>query len=232
MRPDGCGHTTPVPPIGGVADPVRPAARPAPTGTGPRRGWPDGSRPATDAAASPAAPSPPSSATSTTSDPGPTDPPPRHNLLCLCRRHHRIKQRPGWQVTLTPDGIATWTDPTGRIRTTHPVDALHPLILTDPRPTPGDPRSTTATATSRARTLIPDGPHSELEFHLEHHTAPPDPATRPTPVTLWRDHHGRHRTDLQPASGPAPILIDHAGHRPRQHRPTRTRRHDDDPPPF
>ena len=50
------------------------------------------------------------------------------NLLCLCRRHHRIKQRPGWTITLTPDGVATWTDPTGRVRTTHPVDALRTAV--------------------------------------------------------------------------------------------------------
>ena len=57
------------------------------------------------------------------------------NLICLCRRHHRVKQRRGWRVTLGSDGVATWTDPTGRVRTTHPVDALHATVLTAP-PTP------------------------------------------------------------------------------------------------
>jgi len=51
------------------------------------------------------------------------------SLLSLCRRHHRIKQRPGWRLRLAPDGIATWTDPTGRVRTTAPLNALQPLVL-------------------------------------------------------------------------------------------------------
>jgi hypothetical protein len=46
------------------------------------------------------------------------------NLACLCRRHHRIKQRPGWHAVLHPDGSMTWTDPTGQTRTTTPVDHL------------------------------------------------------------------------------------------------------------
>ena len=193
--------------------------------------------------------------------PWPTGPTTDDNLICLCRRHHRIKQRPGWQVTLTPDAVATWTDPTARTRTTDPVDALHPLVLTHPHPAPDDPGSTpssapaddpgstpssaqppgraparasaddpgSATSTSRARTLIPDGPHSELEFRLEHHGAA-RPGRRPTPVTVWRDHHGRHRTELQPA--PDTVLIDHAGHWPRRHSPPRPHHHDHDPPPF
>ena len=62
------------------------------------------------------------------------------NLLTLCRRHHRIKQRPGWRVRLAPDGTATWADPTGRERTTAPLDALQSLVLradsaADARPT-------------------------------------------------------------------------------------------------
>ena len=50
--------------------------------------------------------------------PWPTGPTHPTNLICLCRRHHRIKQRHGWRVTLTDDGTTTWTDPTGRQRTT------------------------------------------------------------------------------------------------------------------
>ena len=62
--------------------------------------------------------------------PWPTGPTTAANLLTLCRRHHRIKQRPGWRLRLAPDGSATWTDPTGRIRTTTPLDALTPVVLT------------------------------------------------------------------------------------------------------
>ncbi|WP_353951659.1 DUF222 domain-containing protein [Knoellia sp. S7-12] len=47
------------------------------------------------------------------------------NLMCLCRRHHRIKQREGWTVKLHPDATTTWTDPTGLPQTTWPVDHLH-----------------------------------------------------------------------------------------------------------
>jgi hypothetical protein len=183
------------------------------------------------------------------------------NLICLCRRHHRIKQRPGWQLTLATDAVATWTDPTGRVRTTDPVDALRTTILTGTTGTgcgtncgtgtngTGSGAATAGTATSgaatsgaataapatsstsRARTLIPDGPHSALEFLLEHHGAAPPghPPTR-TPVTVWRDDHGqRHRTDLLPPVGT--LVIDHhawPGWRERHPRQCR----DTDLPPF
>jgi hypothetical protein len=69
------------------------------------------------------------------------------NLLTLCRRHHRIKQRPGWRVRLAPDGSTTWTDPTGRLRTTKPLDALQALVLA-PEPTEHEPRTPTADTTT------------------------------------------------------------------------------------
>ena len=50
-------------------------------------------------------------------------------LLTLCRRHHRVKQRPGWRLRLDADATATWTDPTGRVRTTLPLDALEVVVL-------------------------------------------------------------------------------------------------------
>ena len=54
----------------------------------------------------------------------------------------------------------TWTDPTGRTRTTHPPDVLHPLVLpdtgTDVRPPPR----------GRPSLVLPEGPHSALEHHL------------------------------------------------------------------
>ncbi|MEO7070916.1 MAG: HNH endonuclease signature motif containing protein, partial [Nostocoides sp.] len=64
---------------------------------------------------------------------GPTGP---DNLACLCRRHHRIKQRPGWTARLHPDGSMTWTDPTGTTRTTHPVDHLGTTLPTASQPAP------------------------------------------------------------------------------------------------
>jgi len=42
---------------------------------------------------------------------GPTCP---CNLQPLCRRHHRVKQRPGWQVTADAGAETTWTSPNGR----------------------------------------------------------------------------------------------------------------------
>jgi hypothetical protein len=56
--------------------------------------------------------------------PWPAGPTALPNLACLCRRHHRIKQRRGWRARLDGDGTMTWTDPTGRTRTTHPQDLL------------------------------------------------------------------------------------------------------------
>lgn len=52
---------------------------------------------------------------------GATDP---TNLVCLCRRHHRIKQGPRWRSRLDADGTLVWTDPTGRQSTTMPLDLL------------------------------------------------------------------------------------------------------------
>ncbi|WP_377643738.1 HNH endonuclease signature motif containing protein [Oryzobacter terrae] len=51
------------------------------------------------------------------------------NLACLCRRHHRIKQRAGWRVRMLPGALMEWTDPTGRVRWTHPIDALAAVVL-------------------------------------------------------------------------------------------------------
>lgn len=66
--------------------------------------------------------------------PWPNGPTAAENLMCLCRRHHRIKQRPGWQVRLAADGTATWTDPVGRVRTTWPRNHLDLLALPMPLP--------------------------------------------------------------------------------------------------
>ncbi|MQA88072.1 MAG: HNH endonuclease, partial [Streptosporangiales bacterium] len=44
------------------------------------------------------------------------------NLGPLCRRHHDLKQQPGWNVRRDPDGSYTWTSPTGHTYTTPPPD--------------------------------------------------------------------------------------------------------------
>ena len=56
--------------------------------------------------------------------PWPTGPTDAANLICLCRRHHRIKQTVRWRVRIDPDATVTWTDPTGRVRSTLPMDFL------------------------------------------------------------------------------------------------------------
>jgi hypothetical protein len=52
---------------------------------------------------------------------GPTE---VENLMCLCRHHHRLKQQERWHVTMTADGVVTWTTPVGDRFTTWPVDHL------------------------------------------------------------------------------------------------------------
>lgn len=44
------------------------------------------------------------------------------NLQSLCRHHHRAKHEGGWSVSMTPDGICTWTSPSGHRYVTHPAD--------------------------------------------------------------------------------------------------------------
>ncbi len=46
---------------------------------------------------------------------GPTD---QCNLNPKCRRHHRVKQGPGWKVTQPTPDTATWTVPSGRTHST------------------------------------------------------------------------------------------------------------------
>ena len=56
------------------------------------------------------------------------------NLVPLCRRHHRLKQLGHWRPALDPDGTLTWTDPTGRTRTTEPLHRLDPPSASPPPP--------------------------------------------------------------------------------------------------
>ena len=44
------------------------------------------------------------------------------NLTSLCKHHHRVKHDAGWTLTMTRQGVCTWTDPHGRQYATHPVN--------------------------------------------------------------------------------------------------------------
>lgn len=52
--------------------------------------------------------------------PWPHGPTTAANLQTLCRHHHRTKQSHGWTITMTPQGVCTWTSPTGHTYTTTP----------------------------------------------------------------------------------------------------------------
>ena len=54
--------------------------------------------------------------------PYPIGPTHASNLACLCRKHHHLKTfwAGDWALTLTSDGTAIWTSPTGRTYTTFP----------------------------------------------------------------------------------------------------------------
>jgi hypothetical protein len=43
------------------------------------------------------------------------------DLGALCRRHHRLKQRPGWTLAQPRPGVFSWTTPAGRTHMTQPV---------------------------------------------------------------------------------------------------------------
>ncbi|HKR67208.1 MAG TPA: HNH endonuclease signature motif containing protein, partial [Streptosporangiaceae bacterium] len=42
------------------------------------------------------------------------------NLGPVCRRHHQVKQTPGWTLTHPQPGVLTWTAPHGRSYTVTP----------------------------------------------------------------------------------------------------------------
>ena len=43
------------------------------------------------------------------------------SLAPPCRRHHRARQAPGWQLTQPEPGIMRWQTPSGRVYTTRPT---------------------------------------------------------------------------------------------------------------
>jgi hypothetical protein len=91
------------------------------------------------------------------------------NLVCLCRRHHRLKTHaPGWIFAMDPDGTLHVTPPGGRTRTTRPaciaeadmstptitdrlVDLLGPTPARFRSPGPDERAAHPAAAAERAR---------------------------------------------------------------------------------
>ncbi|MFD2419878.1 HNH endonuclease signature motif containing protein [Amycolatopsis pigmentata] len=103
------------------------------------------------------------------------------NLIALCRRHHRLKDRPGWRFHLDKTtGRLTVTTPTGDRHTTD-VPPLHdPRPPEEPRPPePGNHRSTVdgpTTADASESNGAPDNRDSGAEPppELGSHDAAPD----------------------------------------------------------
>ncbi len=168
--------------------------------------------------------------------PWPNGPTHAGNLICLCRRHHRVKQRLGWTVRLAVDGTCTWTDPTGRVRTTSAVDALHAVVLPAPcGPSGLDAHPDAAMTSERPAQLTDTGEHpapdpasdggsrtmydllgrigdlhSGLEFTLEHRAAAITTADLTRAATL-------RSASLPATSRRTHLTVD--VHRPHAHRP-------------
>ncbi|MGH3853888.1 MAG: DUF222 domain-containing protein [Pseudonocardiaceae bacterium] len=69
-----------------------------------------------------------------------TGPTSETNLGPKCRRHHQVKQAPGWSVTQHPDGCTTWATPSGHVYHSSPPPLTDPEPLaTHPTPDPEEP---------------------------------------------------------------------------------------------
>ncbi len=135
--------------------------------------------------------------------PWPAGPTTATNLACLCRRHHRTKQRPGWTATLHGERLDDLDRP-GRQDTHHPPrrppppdpaprhppparpgtrePAPHP-----PRRTPQHPRTPARTPPRRPQGT-PHHPHRHPRPHpTTPHHHPPHPAPT-TPPPMARPH--------------------------------------------
>ena len=136
-------------------------------------------------------------------------------------------------MRLAVDGTCTWTDPTGRVRTTSAIDALHTVVLPAPagasdadsrwqEPRHGntdadadgyasrDPERESDSKTRYDLVGRMSDPHSGLDFTLEHLAAAVTSAdlTRAVALSSASLHSTGHRTRL---------TVD--VHRPHAHRP-------------
>ncbi|MEI4279213.1 hypothetical protein [Klenkia terrae] len=157
------------------------------------------------------------------------------NLVCLCRRHHRLKTHaPGWVFAMDPDGTLHVTPPGGRTRTTRPagiaqVDMSTPThldTLTDLLgPTPKRFRSPTSEQRAARRAAAADRARlaAEIEAELDAALARRNSETR-------RDETRPGDPDAAGGAGSsddvATDAADHAGDR------VQDGGSDDDPPPF
>ncbi len=65
-----------------------------------------------------------------------TGPTSADNIDPKCRRHHRLKQRKGWGVARSDDGVVTWTTPSGHVYRSRPPPPPSPVR---PAVTPDEP---------------------------------------------------------------------------------------------
>jgi Domain of unknown function (DUF222) len=79
--------------------------------------------------------------------PYPAGPTSADNLVALCRHHHRLKHRSGWEVRQHEDGTLTWTSPTGHRYRTRPAQ----LPTAQQAPRAGRTRAGTRQRTRRAK---------------------------------------------------------------------------------
>ena len=123
--------------------------------------------------------------------PWPAGPTTATNLACLCRRHHRVKQRPGWTAQPPPR-----RDP--HLDRPHRQGARHPPRRPPPpHPAPHQHRPPRPDQPAGIPCLtLPDAPHSTLDHRVEHHLGTPRP--RPTCRTDTHDLTPRRLTATLP----------------------------------
>ncbi|MGH3938949.1 MAG: DUF222 domain-containing protein [Pseudonocardiaceae bacterium] len=62
------------------------------------------------------------------------------NIGPKCRRHHQVKQTPGWSVVQHRDGCTTWTTPSGHVYRSQPPPLSDPEpLITHPASDPDEP---------------------------------------------------------------------------------------------
>jgi hypothetical protein len=142
--------------------------------------------------------------------PWPTGPTAASNLMVLCRRHHRIKQMVGWQVSLQPDATVLWVDPLGRRSVTRPLDHRG-RAQTPPSPRPPSHVDEAVRAQERDRELERRAPFSALHTVLETQTRHALARACRARTTI----EGHHRGPAQgPPRGDTPWQVDLTWHTP------------------